>query len=176
WHSGVYTQEFSSMLVASAAGLAAYMLTGSRTSFVRYFIFIIIFAAFFIGANKFIFKERELQIVFDRKDRTVLLTQSGLFMKKREKFLFSDIASVDLGSRQFLPGNVDGANFVQKISAQHGSPVPGLGETEEFVTLSLSLKDGTEKMIYAAGLSGGKIDGEPSIPVREIRDFIESTV
>ncbi len=171
-HAGVYTKEFSSMLFASAAALAAYMLTGGRPPVLRYSILILIFAASFIGANKYIFKERELQVVFDRKDKTVHMIQSGLFTKKSEKIPFANVKSVELGSRQFIPENIDGIHFVQKISAQHGSAVPGLGEAEEFITLSLLLTDGTERMIYAARLNGGKIDGEPDVPVAEIRNFL----
>ena len=175
-HSGVYSKEFSSMLLASATALGAYILTDSRPPLLRYIILIIIFALSFIGAHTFIFKERELQVVFDRKDRTAHLIQSGLLMKKREKVPFADITSVIVGSRQFTPQNIDGINFVQKISAQHGSAVPGLGEAEEFITLSLLLTDGSERMIYAARLEGGKVDGEPGMPVQEIREFLENTV
>lgn len=174
-HSGVYSKEFSSMLLASAAALAAYALTNSRPPLLRYTLLIIIFALSFIGANKCIFKERELQVVFDRKDRTAHIIQSGLLMKKREHVPFADITSVIVGSRQFTPENIDGINFVQKISAQHGSAVPGLGEAEEFITLSLLLTDGSERMIYAARLEAGKVDGEPAMPVQEIREFLENT-
>ncbi|RJR16515.1 MAG: hypothetical protein C4581_09840 [Nitrospiraceae bacterium] len=173
-HSGVYSKEFSSMLLASAAALAAYILTDSRPPLLRYTILIIIFALSFIGANKFIFKDKELQVVFDRKDRTAHIIQSGLFIKKRENIPFADIKSVIVGNRQFNPDNIDGINFVQKISAQHGSAVPGLGESEEFITLSLLLTDNSERIIYAARLEAGKIDGEPEIPVREIREFLRS--
>lgn len=175
-HSGVYTKEFSSMLFASAAALAAYVLTGGRTPLVRYTLLILIFALSFIGANKYIFKERELQVVFDKKDKTVNMIQSGLFTKKREKIPFANIKSVDIGNRQFVPENIDGINFVQKISAQHGSAVPGLGEAVEFITLSLQLTDGSDRIIYAARIYEGKIDGEPEMPVMEIRNFLENTV
>jgi len=174
-HPGVYTKEFSSMLSASAAGLTAYMLTGGRAPLIRYTAVIIIFIVSFIGANKYVFKERELQVIFDRKDKTVYMTQTGPLTRKSEKIPFSDIKSVEPGSRAFVPGNVDGINFVQKISAQHGSAIPGLSETEEFITLSLKLKDGSERMLYAARLDGGKIDGEPEMPVREIRNFLGNT-
>lgn len=174
-HPGVYTREFSSMLFASAACIASYMMTdiiSSRSPFVRYAVLIIIFIASFIGANKYIFKERYLQAVFDRTDKTAYITRSGLLAKKSEKIPFADLNSVELGSRTFVPENVDGINFVQKISAQHGSAAPGLSETEEFITLSLKLKDGSERMLYAARIDGGKIDGEPVVPVMEIRNFL----
>ncbi len=174
-HPGVYTREFSSMLFASAACIASYMMTdiiSGRSPVVRYAMLIIIFVASFVGADKFIFKERYLEVVFDKTDKTVYMTRSGLPAKKSEKIPFANIKSVELGSRKFVPENVDGINFVQKISAQHGSAIPGLSETEEFITLSLKLKDGSERMLYAARINGGKIDGEPEMPVREIRNFL----
>ncbi len=63
--------------------------------------------------------------------------------------------------------------FVQKISAQHGSAMPELSEEEEFITLSFSLADGSDRVIYAGKIDGGKVDGEPSIPVNEIRNFLK---
>lgn len=174
-HPGVYTREFSSLLFASAACIASYIMLSGRSPIVRYAVLILIFIASFIGANKYIFKERVLQVVFDRSDKTVYMAQTGPLTRKSEKIPFADIKSVELGSRTFVPENVDGINFVQKISAQHGSAVPELGEVDEFITLSLKLQDGTERMIYAARLNGGKIDGEPEIPVREIRNFLGIT-
>ena len=50
--------------------------------------------------------------------------------------------------------------------------MPGLSETEEFITLSLRLTDGTERMIFAAKIESGKVDGEPEIPLREIKEFL----
>ena len=68
--------------------------------------------------------------------------------------------------------NIDGIQFVQRISAQHGSAMPELTDVEEFITLSLKLTDGSERIIYAGKIDGGKIDGEPSIPLNEIRSFL----
>ena len=88
---------------------------------------------------------------------------------KKEVIPFGDIGSVEMGSTRYDPVNIDGIHFVQKISAQHGSAVPGLSESEEFVTLSIRKTDGSEKTIFA-----GKIEDEPDIPLNEIKDFMES--
>lgn len=175
-HSGVYTREFTSMLFASGACIFSYMLTdiiSSRPPVIRYAILILLFVAAFLGANKYIFKERQLEVVFNRKDKMIHIVRSGLITRKIEKIPFEKVKSIDIGSRKFVPDNFDGINFVQKISAQHGSAVPGLSDVEEFVTLSLRLIDGSEKIIFAAKIDGGKKDGEPDIPVREIRSFLD---
>ncbi|HDH01423.1 MAG TPA: hypothetical protein ENG80_06415 [Nitrospirae bacterium] len=80
------------------------------------------------------------------------------------------ISSVVAGSKKFVPENIDGIRFVEKISAQHGSFVPGLGDEEEYVTLSLKLSDGTERIIYAV-----RTDDEPDIPLKQIQRFLGIT-
>ena len=169
-HSGVYTREFSSTLFASAVCVLAYMSTGLpgiKPAIVRYIILIFIFVVAFLAAIKCIFKERYLEVDFDRSDKSVNIVHPGIIRKKIEKIHFDDIKSLGFGTRKFVPENIDGIKFVQKISAQHGSAMPGLSDTEEFITLSLNLKDGSERIIYAE-----KIDEEPEIPVNEIRNFL----
>ncbi len=175
-HSGVYTREFASMMLASGLCITTYMVfdfLSTVTAIVRYMTLILIFVAVFLGANKFIFKEHYLEAVFSRPDKMITIIRSGLLFKKSEKIPFSNVQSVDAGSTQYVPENLDGIDFVQKISAQHGSAVPGLSETEEFVTLSLRLTDGSEIILYAAKIHSGKVDGEPDIPLTEIKNFLE---
>jgi hypothetical protein len=38
------------------------------------------------------------------------------------------------------------------------------------------LTDGSERIIFAAKINGGRVDGEPEIPVKEIRSFLENKV
>ncbi len=174
-HSGVYTREFSSMLFASAACVLFYLMTGlihSKTPLMRYFILVTLFVITFLGANRYIFNERYLEAFFDRTAKTITIERSGLIIKRKEKIPFSNLTSVEIDTKKYTPVNVDGIDFVQKISAQHGSPVPGLSEAEEFVTLVLRLNDGTDRVIYAAKIDGGKVDGEPEIPLGEIKNFL----
>ena len=176
-HSGVYTKEFSSMLSASAASVLAYMVMDhmiEELKTARYFITIALFVTVFLGSRKFVFKDRYLVVNFNREKKTVTLIRNGILQSKTEKLSFDSIRSVEIGSRKFIPENIDGIDFVQKISAQHGSAVPGLSETEEFITLRLILTDGSERTIYAAKLNSGKVNGEPNIPVNEIRRFLDS--
>jgi hypothetical protein len=176
-HSGVYTKELASMLSASAVSVLAYMamvhmIEELKTA--RYFITIALFVAVFLGSRKLVFKDRYLDVNFNRGKRTVTLIRNGILQSKTEKLSFDTIRSVEIGSRKFIPENIDGIDFVQKISAQHGNAVPGLSEIEEFITLRLILTDGSERTIYAAKLNGGQANGEPDIPVNEIKRFLES--
>ncbi|UCD35766.1 MAG: hypothetical protein JSU90_02725 [Nitrospiraceae bacterium] len=174
-HAGVYSREFTSMLLASAVCIAAYMVMHmARLSppFLRYILVLVLFAAVFLGANTFVFRDKSLEAVFDRGSRTIRITWPGILTGRSETISFDRVHSVDVGSRQYVPENIDGIDFVQKISAQHGSAVPGLGEVEEFVTLSLLLTDGSERTIYAVKINGGKTGGEPPLPLKEIRSFL----
>ena len=167
-HSGVYSKEFMSILLASGICMFAYMFLSPYIigpSLFAMLMFILVAA--FTGARTFIFKEKYLETVFNRSTRTARLIYSGTFSKKTEDIPLAEIISVETDIKKFEQENKDGADFVQKISVQHGSAVPGLGETEEFLTLSLKLKDGSERMIYA-----GDLKESPVLPVREIRKFI----
>ena len=168
-HGGVYTREFSSMLLASAVCMIAYMfmLSVIYLALIRYIVLVFIFVIAFLGANRFIFKKKHLEAIFDRSVKTVKITRPGMITKDVEEIPFARIGSVEPGSKRFVPENIDGINFVRKISLQHGSDIPGLGDEEEFITLSLKLTDGSERTIYA-----GKTDEDPAIPINEIKNFI----
>jgi len=173
-HSGIYNKEFSSMLLSGAVCLFIYMMTEFMThklAVLRYILLLGILLITFIGGTKFIFKEKYLEAVFNKSDNSVTIKVPGMiFTHKTEKISFKNIASVELGTKVFAPQNIDGINFVQKISIQHGSAVPGLGEEEEFITVSLKLTDNSERILFA-----GRTDAEPEIPLKEIKSFLEHT-
>jgi len=163
--SGVYSKEFSSMLLASALCTFVYMFTDFiNSTALRSAIFLLFFILFFFGTRKYIFYDKKLKVKFNNNANTVLITRPGIILSKTEELPFSKIRSVEIGNKKFSPNNPDGVAFVEKISAQHGSFVPGLGDEEEFVTLSLKLHDGTERVIFA-----GHVEDEPEIPLMKIR-------
>lgn len=169
-HKGIYTREFASMLFASATCLLAYMVMvfiSREILLIHILIIIFIFTIAFLVSRKTLFKEKYIKVVFNKSDSTASIIRSGIFKRTTERIPLGHIKSIDVGSKKFTPENIDGIKFVQRISLQHGSFVPGLGDEEEFITLSLRLTDGSERIIYA-----GKIEGEPEIPLKEIKDFL----
>lgn len=167
-HSGVYSREFNSILFASGICMLTYIfLSPSMAGPTLYAALTFALASAFMLSRKIIFREKILEVCFNKQSGTVSLVFSGAFSKKTEEMALSDIVSVEIGSKRFEPENKDGADFVQKISTQHGSPVPGLGETEEFITLSLRSRNGSERIIYAV-----KVKEESEVPAQEIREFI----
>jgi hypothetical protein len=170
-HKGVYTKEFSSMLFASAVCIFAYLLiyyTVSRIIYIHLLIIIFLFVVSFLVSRAYLFRERVLELLIDKPNKNVRMSRSGILGKKPEDIHLDAILTVEVGSRTFTPENIDGIKFVQKISLQHGSEVPGLGDAEEFITLSLKLKDGTERIFYV-----GRIEDEPELPLNDIKNFLK---
>lgn len=172
-HQGIYSNELASMLTALTITGIVYVIIAFNYSvnIFHYIILIIIFILSFIGLRESIFKERQLKVVFDKSNRIARITRPGIVLNKTETIPFDDIDSVRVGSKRIQPENIEGIEFVERISRQHGSAVPGLGEETEFVTLNLRMRDGSERLIYANRIRE-TINGEPEIPLREIRDFL----
>lgn len=171
-HKGIYSKEFASMLFASAICVFAYMFIAfisNEIVFIHILIIIFIFIITFIASIRFLFGEKYIEVVFDKLNNTVSISRPRLIKKSTEKIPLANIKSIDMGSKKFIPENIDGIKFVEKISLQHGSFVPGLGDVEEFIMLLLRLTDGSERIIYAE-----RIEEEPDIPVKEIRNFLEN--
>jgi hypothetical protein len=171
-HKGIYNYELSSTLSALMLSGITYVLMAFnfQMTILHYLANTLIFIVAFIGFRKYIFREKFLEIDFDKTNEMARLRRPWFIGMGTEEIPFASIKSVEVGSSQIRPVNVDGIQFVQKISAQHGSPVPGLGEEKEFVILLLKLTDGSERVLYT-----GRIENisEPSLPLNEIRDFLK---
>jgi len=170
-HGGVYTREFSSMLLASAITLAGFVILYRIEGIIliiRIIILIILFIVSFLGSRLLLFKERELITRFDRNSGTVTVLTPGIFGYRCERISMESIEDIVIDTMRFEPTNIDGIRFVERISAQHGSAVPGLDQVEEFITMKIRLRNGQERIIYSA-----KTDIEPELPLKEIKEFIK---
>ncbi len=172
-HKGIYNYEFASMLSALILCGIIYMLLAFnyRMAVIHYLSIIVVFVFTFISFRKFIFRERRLKIVFDKSNKIARISWPTLISERNEEIPIDNIRSVETGSKKIVPENVDGIKFVEKISLQHGSAIPGLGDEVEFITLLLKLTDGSERLIYAEKIEG-RVEGEPEVPLKEIRDFL----
>jgi len=172
-HKGIYSRELASMLSsATITGIIyIYIAFHYTTTPILYPVLLAIFIIAFVGLRETLFREKELTVIFDKVNGTATLLWPGILFKRKETIPLDDIESVMVGSKRIIPENIDGIEFVERISRQHGSAVPGLGEEKEFVTLNLRLRDGSERIIYAQRI-GKRIGEEPGIPIREIRKFL----
>ncbi|MBI3592867.1 MAG: hypothetical protein HY099_05250, partial [Nitrospirae bacterium] len=48
------------------------------------------------------------------------------------------------------PENPDGIRLVERVALQHGTVIPGFGETSEFYTVELEFKNGRRLMIFSS--------------------------
>jgi hypothetical protein len=150
-HKGIYNKEFASLLSSLAvAGLiyAALAMQQKRTILPH-----VAFAVIFIGGyplfRMFVFKDRYLEALFDRSKGMAEISISGLIGKKTEGLPLSAVKNVLIESKKISIENPDAVEFVEKISAQHGTVIPGFGEEKTFYMLKLLLTDGSDRMIYA---------------------------
>lgn len=150
-HSGIYNREFASVLTASAvagaASLTAFLFFG-RTMFL-YLLFIGLSLVLFPFFRKFLFRERFLEAVFDRTAGMVSLAYPAMGRTVSEAVKMADIRGLSIEKRKTTLGNPDGVAFVEKISLQHGTVIPGFGEEQVSYLLKLALPDGTERVLYA---------------------------
>jgi Ca2+/Na+ antiporter len=168
-HAGVYTREFSSMLLASAICMMFYMLFVYLwyMSVLQYLLLTALFVVIFLSSRQFIFIEKELEVVFSQSKKHAEMIMNGIFRRRLEDVPFDNIISVETGTETFVPENIDGIKFVQKISAQHGSAMPDMDRPEVFATMYLNLKDGTKRTIYA-----GKTGRDLMTPAEQINNFL----
>jgi len=150
-HSGIYNREFSSVLASFAFAGAAYFLLvmsfGKGPFF--YAVFMLLFIGTFPLFRTYIFRERSLESVFDRSKGYVEITRYWLRGKVLLNRPLADISRVWIDTKKTEVVNRDGVEFVEKISAQHGTVIPGFGEEATFYSLKLLFADGTESTVFA---------------------------
>jgi hypothetical protein len=150
-HSGIYNREFSSMLASAAvAGLVyAVVAINSRNALMSFAIFLLLFAAGGLFFRKFIFKENLLKVAFDTVSGEAKIYTSWIIEKLRETIVTDNIKEIRIDRVKQEVENPDAVRFVEKISAQHGTVIPGFGKEKVLFLLKLCLADGTERTIYS---------------------------
>ncbi len=150
-HSGIYNREMASILVSFAvAGLVAVILSRAYgTMPALSAVFLTVFVAGFLLLRWFVFRERYLEAVFDAEGRTVTVGLHGGVKDRPETIPFGKIERLLIRKKEIGIENPDGVAFVEKISAQHGTVIPGFGEEKVFYVLELSLSEGGSRTLFA---------------------------
>ncbi len=150
-HKGIYNKEFASALSSLAvAGLVyASLAMQQRRTILPHLAFAVIFIGGYPLLRMFVFKDRYLEALFDRSKGLAEISVSGLIRKKTESLPLSAVKNVLIESKKISVENPDAVEFVERISAQHGTAIPGLDEEKTFFMLKLILADGTDRMIYS---------------------------
>lgn len=169
-HKGIYNKEFASVLSSLAvAGLIyAALAIEHKKAILPHVAFAVIFIGGYPLFRMFVFKDRYLEVLFDLSKGLAEISISGLIGKKKESLPLSAVKSVMIESRKIGIENPDAVEFVEKISAQHGTVIPGFGEEKTFFILKLILADGSDRMIYADTDMQGVIEAH-----QEIKEFLK---
>ncbi len=169
-HKGIYSKDFVSAL--SSLSIAGLVYAALALNYGRTFLFHVVFAAIFIGGyplfRTFVFKDRFLEALFDRTRGLAEISVTGLTQRKTESLPLAAVKDVLIESRKIAVENPDAVEFVEKISAQHGTVVPGFGEERTFFMLKLKLADGSDRMIYADTKMQDVIDAH-----EEIKEYLK---
>lgn len=150
-HSGIYNREFSSMLASAAVAGTIYVIVAmnSHNTLISSMIFVLLFAAGVLFFRKFIFMESLRKAVFDTASGEAKIYTIWITEKLRETIAIGSIKEIRIERRKQEVQNPDAVQFVKKISAQHGTVIPGFGKEKVLFLLKLCLTDGTERTIYS---------------------------
>lgn len=150
-HSGIYNREFASALTAFGTAGIVYLVLVLRCgkTLLTHAVVLAVFVAGFILLRLFVFRERYLKAEFDRGAATVRITETRLLGDRTELIPMGGVERLRIDRTEVGVENPDGADFVKRISAQHGTFIPGFGEEEVFFALQLVLRDGTTRTLYA---------------------------
>ncbi len=150
-HSGIYNREFSSMLASAAVAGVIYVIAAmnSRSTLVSSMSFLFVFACGVLLFRRFVFRESLMKAVFDRPNGEVKIYIKWITERVRETIAMGSIKQVRIDRKKQEVENPDAVQFVEKISAQHGTVIPGFGKEKVLFLLKLILSDGTERTIYS---------------------------
>jgi len=151
-HSGIYNREFASALAAFGAAGLVYLAIGLRygkTLLVHAVVFAV-FVSGFLLLRRLVFKERSLSAEFDRSAGLVRLRVTGLARVREDVVPLRLVQRLRIDRKEIGVENPDGTDLVRRISAQHGTVIPGFGEEQVFFVVRLVLTDGTARDLHAA--------------------------
>lgn len=144
-HSGIYNREMTSILFAAGVGLLyilAIALVQESAKVLNYIIAGVLFVISFPLARAFLFKEASLSTTLDKKRKVLTMVRSGIIRARTIERPLGDVMLVRVQSVKLAPPNPDGVAFVEKIAVQHGTVIPGFGQTQMYYTVELVLAEG----------------------------------
>lgn len=168
-HSGIFNRELASVLSASVIGGVSFVLLsfilGNKV--ILYIISLVLFTLSFLFFRIVVFKESDLETVFDKDSGLISINLKGPLRTKHKTFPIITKDNIFLSHVEYEPSNPEGIEVVERVALQHGTVIPGFGEKKEFYNVDLLFKDGEKVTIYS---SKEKDDAEEII--RKIKTFL----
>lgn len=148
-HAGIFNKDLISSFAGGALILLIYLILRPSPTAIYYILIIIQFIAFFIFFRSFVFYEPSLEAVVD-KDRGEISITVKKFLGKKNFYLVTDLKGLRQEHIVITPENPDGIRVVEKVALQHGTLIPGFGETKEFYTVELDFRNGKAVMVFSS--------------------------
>ncbi|MBZ0157907.1 MAG: hypothetical protein K8I29_17050 [Alphaproteobacteria bacterium] len=151
-HSGIYNREMASSLAAGACIIAAAFLFAAVSPVIPLYsiVALVSFVPLFLLFRRYVFREELLCVEFDRRRGTVSFSLNRPFGRREVSYPLTEIDTVRQDCRVVPPENPDGIRVVEKIALQHGTVIPGFGETAEFYTVEIEFKGGERIMVFSS--------------------------
>jgi hypothetical protein len=169
-HSGIYNREFASVLASATVAGIIYVITAMNIegTFVRSLVFLLIFAAGFPFFRTYVFRESLMEVVFNAASGEARISTRRITKRLKETIALSDIKDISIEKKTQEVENPDAVAFVEKISLQHGTVIPGFGEKKILFLLKLHLADGSVRIIYSDSVMQDVLSAHD-----EIKEFLK---
>lgn len=151
-HSGIYSRELTSSLVAGAVLVAISMLMvylGIKLSILITVAGVVMFFVLMVLFRKYVFFEEHLRVTLDKDKKKVSFFKKGL-RSTYESIPLEELRSIRWGVTLIVPENTDGINVVKSIAAQHGMPIPGFGEHRELHSVIFEFTEERDIMVFSS--------------------------
>ena len=169
-HSGIYNREFASVLASAAVAGSIYVIAAmnSESSVFRSLVFLLIFTAGFPFFRTYVFRESLMEVVFNSASGEARIFTRWITKRLKETIALNSIKDISIEKRTQEVKNPDAVAFVEKISLQHGTVIPGFGEEKILFLLKLHLADGSERIIYSDSVMQDVLSAHD-----EIKEFLK---
>ncbi len=169
-HSGIYNRELAASLTAGAIVLAIgfFLASRYRLGILHFIASLVIFILLFLFFRAYVYRKQVLEVVLDKKTSTVSFFLKNIIKRLKASYPLSEFSGFRQNHIAISPENPDGIQIVEKIALQHGTVIPGFGETVEFYTVELGFKNGVNEMIFSS-----KYKSKADDVVKKIKDFLE---
>lgn len=144
-HPGIYNRETASILASAACVVLIGFFFAPRAapSHVHFPAGLILFLLLFLFFRTYVFIDSILRVVIDKRNNTVVIG--------RRIFPLQELVSVLEENKEIAPENPDGVKVAGKIALQHGTVIPGFGETFRFRTVVLKFRYSDSMVIFSSG-------------------------
>jgi len=157
----VYNRDLSAILLAgTAAGAVYYLLLRETCSGWQAWVALVtLFIPFYLIVRFWLLKEKNLEMVADRKNGTIVITTDKISGKSRKEIVFKDVSRLE--AEELAPlDESDLADIIawQKIAEPgvHATPLP-------LFKLNMLLVDGSKMLIFTDIINNTVVEAKKSL-------------